>query len=81
MNTISFGSKNVRNMPKALLINKHAQSLVDNVNQYARGYHMAKSGKVPKDQIEIHAINAMLTGNKSFLDGLMADFKKIFNLK
>lgn len=55
--------------------------MIDNLSEYAKGYNMATSKKMSQDEIKIHALNASLSGNKSFLNGLKDGFQKLFGKK
>lgn len=48
---------------------------IPNLDEYMRGYTMALQGKVPAKEMEVHKMNALLTGNTSFLEGLKAAVK------
>lgn len=60
---------------------KKAEKVMDNINEQIRGFHMASSGQVPKDQLEIHVMNAALTHNKSFLQGIKDGLASLVNRK
>lgn len=60
---------------------KLAQKMIDNLSEYAKGYNMATSKKLSQDEIKIHALNASLSGNKSFLNGLKDGLQKLFGKK
>lgn len=54
---------------------KKGEKVITNINDYINGFNIAS--QVPKEELKIVTMNAVVTRNKSFLQGLAGYLAKI----